>query len=98
MTDATDGLEDFTGDERSAQVLRNSLRALAQQAAGTPLGDEVQDVLAGRRHIRELANNEEFAQLTTDGMHAFEESWAQLSPAEREQQLREGEAYLAGDE
>lgn len=90
----TDRLQAFTGDRASAEVLRRSLRAVADTYADQPLGDLVRDVLAGRRDIRELAQDPEFAELTARGMRAQEEAWAALTPEQRQQHLRAGETYL----
>lgn len=89
-----DGLEAITGDRASAEVLRRSLREMAQRYAGSPLGSKVREVLAGRRDLGELADDPEFAAFTASGMREYHQAWDALTPQEREQQLAAGEAYL----
>lgn len=90
-----DRLADFTGDRASAEVFRRTLRALADEYAERPLGAMVREVLAGRRDVRDLASDPDFAEMSARGMRAQEEAWEQLSPDERTEQLRRGKAYLA---
>lgn len=90
-----DRLVDFTGDRASAEVFRRTLRAVAEDYADRPLGAMVREVLAGRRGVRDLACDPDFAEMTARGMLAHEEMWAALTPDERAEQVRRGEAHLA---
>ena len=91
-----DPLVAFTGDRAAAEVMRRSLRAVADDYADRPLGAMVREVLAGRRDVRDLATDPDFAEISARGMRAQEEAWAALTPEERTEQVRLGEAYLAG--
>lgn len=91
----SDALTAFTGDRASAEVLRRSLQAVADEYADRPLGELVREVLAGRREVRDLATDPDFADLTDRGMRAHQEAWDALTPEEQAQQVRLGEAYLA---
>lgn len=90
-----DGLEAFTGDRASAALLRRSLQTMADAYSDAPLGAALRDVLAGRRDVRELADDPDFADFTARGMQAQQEAWNALTPHQRGEQLRAGEAYLA---
>ncbi len=92
---SSDPLLALTGDHAGAALLRQSLTQLAEQHDGTPLAVSVREVLAGRLDVRELALDPEFAAFTGRGMESFTEAWEGLSPEERAEQLRAGEAYLA---
>ena len=94
MTNA-DHLEQFTGDAASAEVLRRSLRAMADEFTDQPLGEKILAVLQGRADLRDVASDPDFAEFTANGMRAQEEAWAALTPEEREQQLRAGQEFLA---
>lgn len=94
MTDA-DHLEMFTGDAASAEVLRRSLRAMADEFADQPLGEKILAVLQGRVDLRDVASDPDFAEFAANGMRAQEAAWAALTPEEREHQLRAGEEFLA---
>jgi hypothetical protein len=91
----SDSLMAFTGDRASAEVLRRTLRAVADEYADQPLGTIVREVLAGRREVRDLATDPDFAELADRGMRAHQEAWDALTPEERAHQTRLGEAYLA---
>lgn len=90
-----DSLVAFTGDRASAEVLRRTLRDVAEEYADRPLGTMVREVLAGRREVRDLASDPDFADLTARGMLAQEDAWAALTPEQRAERVRLGEAYLA---
>ena len=78
-----DRLDEFTGDRASAEVFRRTLRALADEYADRPLGAMVREVLAGRRDVRDLASDPDFAEMSARGMRAQEEAWDALTPDER---------------
>lgn len=79
----SDSLEAFTGDAAGARQLRRALGVLAEQYAGTPLGRQVSEVLAGRLSMRELADDPELATLARRGMEDFRAEWDQKSPEEQ---------------
>ena len=95
MNVARDPLQAITGDRAGALVLRRSLTALAEQDQGSPLARAIRDVLAGRRDLRDLAQDPEMAAIIADGMRAQERTWARLSDKEQARELAAGEAYLA---
>lgn len=90
-----DSLDDFAGDPAAGEVLRRALSARAEEYDGTPLGERFRDVLAGRLHIRQLADDPEFAKLADSTRREFDEYWAGLSPDERTDLVRQGEAVEA---
>lgn len=91
----SDDLEALTGDRAGAASLRRALRALADHYSGTPLAREIDAVLAGKRSIRELAADPEFATLAHEGMVKFQEDWQEMSPEERESLVSDGMTYGA---
>ncbi|MFC7492701.1 MULTISPECIES: hypothetical protein [unclassified Nocardioides] len=93
MSTPRDDLQAFTGDAAGAEIMRRSLRAMADHYAGTPLGDRVREVLAGRIGIRELAADPEFEDFTRRGMQAWSELWESLGPEERAAGLEAGRAF-----
>lgn len=91
-----DDLDAFTGDPAGGEIMRRSLEALAKEYAGTPMGDRVREVLAGRLGIRELAEDAEFKAFTARGMEAFSEMWDAMGPEERAEAIKAGQAYESG--
>ncbi len=91
-----DDVESFTGDAAGAAILRSSLRQLADLEAGTPLAARIDDVLAGRLGMRELAEDPDLVEFAHSGMAAFDELWSQMGPTERAEALAAGAAYEAG--
>ncbi len=89
-----DSLEAFTGDRAAAEQLRRSLTALRDEYAGSPLADQLDDVLTGREDFRTLADDPEFASLAHEGARKFQEYWASLSADQRAELARAGEATL----
>jgi hypothetical protein len=80
----SDSILEFTdGDARAARTLRDSLTALAEQHAGTPLGHRIHEVLAGRAEFRSLADDAEFSRLALEGARAWEQAWLALDPEEK---------------
>lgn len=90
-----DSIREFAGDDAGAVVLRDGLSQLSAHYAGTPLGDQMAAVLAGRLDLRDLAGDPEFAAMTTEFTRQFSEEWEQLGPAERSDLLRQGDALVA---
>ncbi len=93
-----DSLDSFAGDPAGARALREGLTALATHHAGTPLGDQIAAVLAGRTSLRDLAADPEFASMTTAYADRFTEEWRRLDPDERRALVAQGEAYAVEDE
>lgn len=91
-----DSITEFTGgDPVAGRQLRQALTVLAEEYAGTPLGRQITDVLAGRATMRELAGDPELATLAHRGMEQFQQEWAELSPAERAAAVAEVEDLAA---
>ena len=79
-----DSVLEFTdGDETAARTLRDSLKRLAAQHDGTPLGRRIADVLAGRGDFRSLADDPEFSAIALEGARAWEQAWMSLDPEEK---------------
>ena len=86
-----DSILEFTGDRAAADLLRDSLHALADRYAGSPLGRQIGDVLAGRASMRELADDPELASLAHEGMRRVAEEWRALAPEQRAAFVERGE-------
>lgn len=78
-----DSIDEFASDRAGAEILRQSLRALADQHAGTPLGAQIEAVLAGRADMRDLAGDPELATLAHEGVRQYAAQWAAMTPEER---------------
>jgi hypothetical protein len=91
-----DSLFELTGDPAAAAWLRRELQARAAETAGSDLGDKIQAVLAGRLHVRALADDADFALHAERTRLAFDDYWAGLDPEERAAVLRQGEQTLSG--
>ena len=76
------------------RMLRASVRTLRDQHAGTPLGEMLDDVLAGRRTLRDVARTPEWDAAVAPAAERMTEQWAELSTQEREQLVAEGQAEL----
>ncbi len=74
MTGTVDDIESFTGDAAGAAILRNSLRQLASLEVGTRLAVRIDDVLAGRRSMRELAEHPHLVEFAHRGISVFDEA------------------------
>jgi hypothetical protein len=93
-----DSIEAFTGDRAAAVHLRQALRAISDERAGSELAARIDAVLAGRLDFRDLAVDEEFSALTREGARRFEEYWASLDAEQRRQLAQHGEQTLADTE
>jgi len=95
---APDSISRFVGDDpAAARQLRRSLSILADEYAGQPLGRQIAEVLAGRRTMRDLADDPEFASMAHGGMRSFAEQWEAMTPEERSRLVREGEQAAQAD-
>ncbi|MCW2815437.1 MAG: hypothetical protein JWN84_2892 [Nocardioides sp.] len=79
------------GDAEAADLLRRNLAALAEDRRGTPLAGLLDDVLAGRRPAADLHADPDFAVVTREGLTAYREHLAALTPEERTALRREAE-------
>lgn len=78
-----DPFEAFTGDRASAARLRANLARVAEEHPGTGIAAIAGEVLAGRRSIRDLADDAEFSEVIVDGVEAYRRYLDTLTPAER---------------
>jgi len=91
--EGSDSVAEFVdGDPAAARQLRASLRVLADHYAGEPLGGQIEQVLAGRASMRELAGDPEFAAMAHEGMREFAEEWATKTDSEKAALIRQGQA------
>jgi hypothetical protein len=89
---APDSILEFTGgDVTAARTLRESLTELAARHDGTPLGREIDDVLAGRAGFRSLADDPVFSAIALEGARAFEQAWMSLDPEEKARLVHEAQ-------
>lgn len=80
-----DTFEEYTGDRAAGQRMREGLSVLAERFDGTPLGDQISDVLAGRSSMKQLADDPEFATLALEGARQYVDALRQLTPEQRAQ-------------
>lgn len=71
------------GDRAAADLLRRNLATLAEQHDGSALGTLLTDVLSGRRPVADLHEDPSFAEVTRDGVQAYRDHLASLTPEER---------------
>ena len=76
------------------RMLRESVRTLRDQHSGTPLGEMLGDVLAGRRTLRDVARTPEWDAAVAPATERMAQQWAALSTEERERLVAEGQAEL----
>jgi hypothetical protein len=81
--DGQDHFVAFTGDPGSAARLRANLVTLAESHPGTGIASIVGEVFAGRRPIRDLADDPEFSDVIEVGMDDYRSYLASLTPDER---------------
>ena len=93
-----DSFEEYTGDRAAARQMREGLTVLAGRYAGTPLGDQISDTLAGRTSMRELADDPEFASLALQGAREYLDAWRELSPEQRAEINRQARELDAADD
>ena len=78
-----DQFELFTGDRAAAMRLRANLSRIAEEHPGTAIESIAHDVLAGRRYIRDLADDPEFSKIITEGVDDYRRYLDTLTPTER---------------
>lgn len=83
----------FTGGDRvEAEQLRRSLVAIRDNLGDEQVTARVQAVLSGRASLRELTRDPLFLRELGRGMDEFSARWSQMSPAERAELARQGQA------
>lgn len=86
------------GDTAISRHLRDSLKLLKNTNTDPEFGKLVDDVLAGRRSLRDVAFTPQFEPVLNTGVQQFAERYEQLSEEEREELAASGERQLRGDE
>lgn len=88
-----DSVSAFTrGDPVRSRMLRENLQAIRDRTDDPHLRRLVDDVLQGRRTVRELVRDEGFVRELDAGMQRFGEHWEQLTPEQRAELVRQGQA------
>lgn len=88
-----DSVAAFTrGDQVRAGMLRENLRTIRDRTDDPHLTRLIDDVLQGRRTMRELIRDERFTEELNRGMRRFGEQWEQLTPEQRAELVRQGQA------
>ncbi|BCJ46332.1 hypothetical protein GCM10010168_59710 [Actinoplanes ianthinogenes] len=80
------------GHPGRTQMVRDSLRRLADGAGGAELQEAAREILAGRIGIRRALTGEIYGRTLSDGLRRFQEHYERLSPEERRK------LYAAGRE
>ncbi|MBB1256603.1 hypothetical protein H3146_25120 [Streptomyces sp. OF3] len=83
---------DIARDPADARSLRNSLELLRKGAAGPILKEMAEEVLSGRLSLRQAVNVSSYAEAGLAESRDFQEKWAAMSDAEREELAAQGEA------
>lgn len=83
-----DPFEVFTGDRASAARLRANLTQISADHAGTEVAVIADQVLAGRRPIRDLADDPGFSAVLEEGMEDYRRFLESLTPAERAEMVQ----------
>ncbi|WP_282946500.1 hypothetical protein [Cellulomonas endometrii] len=98
MTDApetpTPLLGITVGNPTFDRQLRQQLTVLRDRAAGTELGDVLDDVLAGRRTLRDAARTPAFGGAVEPAVAETTTAWARLAPEKRAELAADGEREL----
>lgn len=77
--------------------LRANLRTLRDRASSPDLAAMLDDVLAGRRNLREVARTPEWNEAVAPASQQMTQQWARLSPQERDALVAEGREQLEAD-
>ncbi|HXH81054.1 hypothetical protein [Nocardioides sp.] len=78
-----DPFEVFTGDPPAAARLRANLTRIAEDHPGTGVASIANEVLEGRRSIRDLADDPDFSEVIAEGVSDYRRYLDSLTPAER---------------
>jgi hypothetical protein len=73
-------------------MLRENLQTIRDRSDDPHLKRLIDDVLQGRRTMRELVRDEKFTEELNAGMRRFGEHWEQLTPEQRAALVRQGQA------
>ncbi|MGW6935699.1 hypothetical protein ACWGE0_36970 [Lentzea sp. NPDC054927] len=82
------------GDAARSQVLRESLKILRARSTDPAFGKLVDDVLAGRRGLREAVASPLFNQALTPGVQEAAQRYKDMPEEERARLAAEGERQL----
>ncbi|MCP3420481.1 hypothetical protein [Nocardioides pinisoli] len=88
----------FTHDQASAARLRANLVSIAERHPDTGVASIVGEVLAGRRPIRDLADDPEFSAVIAVGMDDYRSYLASLTPDERAEMVASAKDSASGAE
>ncbi|MFY1673585.1 hypothetical protein ACN27G_27085 [Plantactinospora sp. WMMB334] len=83
------------GDPALSRHLRESLRVLGERTDDPDFRRLVDDVLDGRRGLREAATSPVFASGLDTGVDQFMRRWAEIPESERAEQAARGEREFA---
>lgn len=89
--DVRDPFQEFTGDRDAAARLRAGLEQVAAENPGTDTAELIAQVLAGRRPIRDLADDPGFATVMEQGMDDYRRHLESLTPQERAQLVEQAQ-------
>ena len=96
MTAPREPLLDIAGGDLGvSRHLRDSLRLLAQRSDDPAFTRVIEDVLAGRRSLRQAYTDPAYTRVMDTQVRAFAERWDALSEEEKEELARVGERQLA---
>lgn len=100
MTDDRDTPPPLLGitaaDPALDRQLRAQLTALRDRAVGSELGSILDDVLAGRRSLRDAARTTAFAGVVGPAVTEMADAWARMTPEQRSDLAADGERTLRG--
>jgi hypothetical protein len=71
-------------DPEADRRLRRQLAVLRDRSPGTPFARLIDEVLAGRRTLRDAAQSDEWARAITPTTTALTQAWAALSPEQQQ--------------
>jgi hypothetical protein len=83
-------LEFTDGDVAAARLLRENLAKLAEQTDDDRLRRDIRATLAGSMDLRDLVRNPLLLEIVDRGVREFEEAWEQLTPEQRQTEIRAG--------
>jgi len=87
-------LERMAGSRPLARAVKESLERLTDGTAGAELAELAHDVLAGRVELSNLRTSTAYADPLRQALAGFQQWYAQLGPAEREQVVTEARSRL----